>query len=72
MPRTVTIRSLPMAFAVIKEMQGQDCDWGEDYRAAGRAALAEILEGQIGLARGSAPGGDGRARGGRPPPRPRS
>ncbi len=49
MPRTVTIRSLPEAFAVIKEMQGQDCDWGEDYRAAGRAALVEILEGQMAL-----------------------
>ncbi len=49
MPRSVTIRSLPEAFTVIKEMQGQDCEWGEDYRAAGRAALAEILEGQMAL-----------------------
>ncbi len=49
MPRTVTIKSLPEAFAVIKEMQGQDCEWGEDYRAAGRAALVEILEGQMAL-----------------------
>ncbi len=49
MPRTVTIESLPEAFAVIKEMQGQDCEWGEDYRAAGRVALAEILEGQMAL-----------------------
>ncbi len=49
MPRTVTIKSLPEAFAVIKEMQGQDYEWGEDYRAAGRAALAEILEGQMAL-----------------------
>ena len=45
MPRTVTIRSLPEAFAVIKEMRGQDYEWGEDYRTAGRAALVEILEG---------------------------
>ena len=36
MPPTVTIRSLPQAFAVIKEMQGQDYEWGEDYCAAGR------------------------------------
>ncbi len=49
MPRTVTIRSLAVAFAVIKEMQGQDCEWGDDYRSAGRAALAEILEGQMAL-----------------------
>ncbi len=45
----VTIKSLPEAFAVIKEMEGQDCEWREDYRAAGRAALAEILEGQMAL-----------------------
>ncbi len=36
MPLTVTIRSLPQAFAVIMEMLGQDYEWGEDYRAAGR------------------------------------
>ena len=49
MPRTVTIKGLPEAFAVIKEMQAQDCEWGEDYRAAGHAALAEILERQMAL-----------------------
>ncbi len=49
MPRTVTIKSLPEAFAVIKEMPGQDYEWGEDYRAAGRPALAEILEEQMAL-----------------------
>ncbi len=49
MSRTVTIKSLPEAFAVIKEMQGQDYESGEDYRAARRAALAEILEGQMAL-----------------------
>ncbi len=32
---TATIRGLPQAFAVIEEMQDQDCDWGEDYPAAG-------------------------------------
>ena len=49
MSRTVTIRSSPEVFAVIKEMPAQDCEWGEDYRAAGRAALAEFLEGQMAL-----------------------
>ncbi len=49
MSRTVTIRSLPEAFAVIKEMEAEDCEWGEDYRAAGRAAVAEILERQMAL-----------------------
>ena len=49
MPRAVTFKSLPEACAVIKEMQGQDYQWGAEYRAAGRAALAEILEGQMAL-----------------------
>ncbi len=47
MPRTVTIESLPQAFEVIKQMQDQGYDWGEDYRQAGRDALAEILEGRM-------------------------
>ncbi len=34
---------------MISEVQGQDCEWGEDYRAAGRAALVEILDGQMAL-----------------------
>lgn len=34
MLRTMTIRSLPEAFAAIKEMRGNGYDWGEDYRAA--------------------------------------
>ena len=36
MSRTVTIRSLPEAFALIKEMQGEDYDWGDGYRRAGQ------------------------------------
>ena len=32
MSRTATIESLPQAFEVIKEMQDQGYDWGEDYR----------------------------------------
>ena len=47
MPRRVTIESLPRAFEVIKEMQGQGYDWEEDYRCAGRDALADILEGPM-------------------------
>ena len=46
MSRTVTIRSLPEAFALIKEMQGEEYDWGEGYRRAGRRAVAEVLEAQ--------------------------
>lgn len=42
MPRSATITSLPDAFAVIKAMDLQEHDWGEDFRAAGRSALAEV------------------------------
>ena len=44
MPQAVTIESLPEAFEVIKEMQAEGYSWGEDYRPAGRAALARTLE----------------------------
>ena len=47
MSRTATIESLPQAFEVIKEMQDQGYDWGEDYRCAGRDALVDILEGRM-------------------------
>ena len=49
MPQSATINSLPEAFEVIKAMELQEYDGGEDYRAAGRAALAEILQGQMAL-----------------------
>ncbi len=49
MPQSATIKSLPRAFEVIKAMQLEGDDWGEDYRSAGRLALAEILEGQMAL-----------------------
>jgi hypothetical protein len=39
--RTATITSLPMAFEVVKAMQG------EGYRPLGRQALAEIIEDQM-------------------------
>ena len=66
MPQAVTIKSLPQAFGVIKAMQLEGHEWGEDYRQAGREALAGIIEGQMGAARRSAPGGDGPAGRGRP------
>ena len=47
MPQAVTIRSLPRAFAMIKAMQDQGYEWGEDYRQSGREALVEILEEQM-------------------------
>ena len=47
MPKIVTIRSLPEAFNVIKEMQADGCEWGEDYRGTGREVLAEIIRGRM-------------------------
>jgi hypothetical protein len=43
MPQAATIKSLPAAFAMMQAMQAEDVEWGEDYRAAARAALAEVL-----------------------------
>ena len=34
--RTATIESLPIAFALVKEMQADGLEWGEDYRPLGR------------------------------------
>ncbi len=42
MPQTVTIRSLPQAFDVIKEMRADGCEWGKDYRWAGAGSTTII------------------------------
>jgi transposase-like protein len=47
MPQTATIKSLPVAFEMLKAMQAEDVEWGEDYRQATRQALAELLEGRM-------------------------
>ncbi len=47
MPQTATIKSLPAAFRMMKAMQAEDVEWGEDYRLAARQALAELLEGRM-------------------------
>ena len=47
MPHVVTIKGLPQAFDVIKEMDDQGYDWGEDYRRAGRDAVVDFLEGRM-------------------------
>lgn len=44
MPRTTTIKSLPQAFRMMKEMEATGVEWGEDYRHAGAVALKEVLE----------------------------
>jgi hypothetical protein len=33
MPQTATIKSLPAAFEMLKAMQAEGVEWGEDYRA---------------------------------------
>ena len=43
MPHVVTIKSLPQAFDVIKEMDDQGYDWGEGYRRAGRAVAVDFF-----------------------------
>jgi hypothetical protein len=48
--RAATIVSLPMAFEVVKSMQVDNLDWGEDYRPFARQALAEIIEDQMAAA----------------------
>jgi putative transposase len=48
MPQTATIKSLPAAFRMMKAMQAEGVEWGEDYRGSARAALAELLEGRMG------------------------
>ena len=45
--RTATIESLPMAFALVKEMQADGLEWGEGYRPLGREALTEIIQGRM-------------------------
>ena len=45
--RTATIESLPMAFALVKEMQADGLEWGEGYRPLGREVLSEIVRGQM-------------------------
>jgi len=47
MPQTATIKSLPVALAMVKAMQAEGVEWGEDYRAGARQALAELLEGRM-------------------------
>jgi putative transposase len=48
MPQFATIKNLPAAFGMMKAMQAEGIEWGEDYRASARDALAELLEGRMG------------------------
>jgi transposase-like protein len=47
MPQAATIKSLPAAFRMMKAMQAEDVEWGEDYRQGARQAVAELLRGRM-------------------------
>jgi hypothetical protein len=47
MPQSVTLRSLPRAFELVKGMQAQGLEWGDGYRAFGRDAIGAILRRQM-------------------------
>jgi len=40
MPQTATIKSLPAAFRMMKAMQAEGVEWGENYREGARDAVA--------------------------------
>jgi putative transposase len=48
MPQSATIKSLPVALEMMKAMRAEGVEWGEDYRASARHALAALLEGRMG------------------------
>jgi len=47
MPQAATTKSLARAFRMMKAMQAQGIEWGEDYRRVGALALKDILEGRM-------------------------
>ena len=48
--QAATIKSLSVAFEVVKAMQADGLEWGEGYRPLGRQALAAIIEGRTTIA----------------------
>jgi putative transposase len=50
MPQAATIKSLPRAFRMMKAMQAQGIEWGEDYRRAAADALKSVLAVRMGAA----------------------
>ena len=66
MPQSATIKSLPAAFRMMKAMQAEDVEWGEDYRGAARQALAPAARGPHGRDDRPASRAHGRTRPGRP------
>jgi putative transposase len=50
MPQAATIKSLPRALRIMKGMQAQGIEWGEDYRGATGEALKAVLAGHMAAA----------------------
>ena len=50
MPQAATIKSLPAAFRMMKAMQAEGVEWGEDYRTAARAAVVDVLATRMAVA----------------------
>ena len=44
MPQRATIKSIPQAYRMLKQMRTQEMEWGEDYRRAKAEALKQVLE----------------------------
>ncbi len=47
MPQTATLKGLPRAFRMMKAMQAQGIEWGEDYRAAAGSSMKAVLEARM-------------------------
>jgi transposase-like protein len=45
--RAATVTCLAVAFEIVKAMQADGLDWGEDHRRLGRQALEAIIEDQM-------------------------
>ena len=56
MPQTATVKRRPAAFQMMKAMQAEGVEWGEDYRGGARQALVALLEGDQHLERMAARG----------------
>ena len=56
MPQTATVKGRPAAFQMMKAMQAEGVEWGEDYRGGARQALVALLEGDQHLERMAARG----------------
>ncbi len=52
MPQVATIKSLPAAFRMMKTLQAEGVEWGEDDRTAARVAAVDVLATRMAVAIG--------------------